>query len=48
VPLIGATSNLKETDLIYEGIATFPRINRFPFARLEKETDLIYEGIATP
>ena len=37
----------KETDLIYEGIATL--IPPAPVAKSgrEKETDLIYEGIAT-
>ena len=37
----------KETDLIYEGIAT--RIQRICFGsgKVGKETDLIYEGIAT-
>ena len=37
---------IKETDLIYEGIATVtvkPRL----YKRFRKETDLIYEGIAT-
>jgi len=37
--------NSKETDLIYEGIATLVDI-RLP-ASVIKETDLIYEGIAT-
>jgi len=38
----------KETDLIYEGIAT--NVSFFIHLRPDtsKETDLIYEGIATP
>ncbi len=36
----------KETDLIYEGIATAPGAPSNTGLRL-KETDLIYEGIAT-
>jgi len=38
---------VKETDLIYEGIAT--RFDFLPFTNvvITKETDLIYEGIAT-
>ena len=37
---------LKETDLIYEGIATGQALSVFSF-QIQKETDLIYEGIAT-
>jgi len=38
----------KETDLIYEGIATwYPASGRCPGTACGKETDLIYEGIAT-
>ncbi len=37
---------LKETDLIYEGIATLQFIFSL-LSRFCKETDLIYEGIAT-
>jgi len=37
---------MKETDLIYEGIATLPpAFDNIIIAN--KETDLIYEGIAT-
>jgi len=36
----------KETDLIYEGIATI-RVSAFISVTSLKETDLIYEGIAT-
>jgi len=36
----------KETDLIYEGIATIHQLPVRPKYPL-KETDLIYEGIAT-
>jgi len=36
----------KETDLIYEGIAT-ARVPSHPRSFARKETDLIYEGIAT-
>jgi len=36
----------KETDLIYEGIAT-EALDRYDKAPVAKETDLIYEGIAT-
>ena len=36
---------LKETDLIYEGIATLPKALSVSVSG--KETDLIYEGIAT-
>jgi len=46
VPRYSAPSNPKETDLIYEGIATAMKARREnPYTR--KETDLIYEGIAT-
>jgi len=38
----------KETDLIYEGIATLCQCHCFYLHHLIKETDLIYEGIATP
>ena len=37
---------IKETDLIYEGIATFSGLGDLT-KDLLKETDLIYEGIAT-
>ena len=37
---------MKETDLIYEGIATESVIVDIEMVE-EKETDLIYEGIAT-
>ena len=37
----------KETDLIYEGIATLNPIQPNYQTRYNKETDLIYEGIAT-
>jgi len=36
---------VKETDLIYEGIATGRGLSNF--IQGDKETDLIYEGIAT-
>ena len=38
--------SLKETDLIYEGIATISLVLD-PTLLFLKETDLIYEGIAT-
>ena len=38
---------MKETDLIYEGIATVCGFVDVTTAVFEKETDLIYEGIAT-
>jgi len=37
----------KETDLIYEGIATPPYFVAIVLTGAIKETDLIYEGIAT-
>ena len=39
--------NMKETDLIYEGIATHAVCLPLRLPQLPKETDLIYEGIAT-
>jgi len=44
---IAQTGERKETDLIYEGIATFSRLLFYFIAQMTKETDLIYEGIAT-
>ena len=38
---------VKETDLIYEGIATYRYPHRINVTIWTKETDLIYEGIAT-
>ena len=38
---------LKETDLIYEGIASADTAVRLHLLDALKETDLIYEGIAT-
>ncbi len=38
---------LKETDLIYEGIATLVLCFACVLHNSHKETDLIYEGIAT-
>jgi len=38
---------LKETDLIYEGIATMLIFSGISIDVSNKETDLIYEGIAT-
>jgi len=40
-------SKVKETDLIYEGIATLIPSHMISLYEMEKETDLIYEGIAT-
>ena len=40
-------NNPKETDLIYEGIATQGEPDRSAGVGGQKETDLIYEGIAT-
>jgi len=37
----------KETDLIYEGIATYLALRAIVRLINLKETDLIYEGIAT-
>jgi len=42
-----SSKHRKETDLIYEGIATSWLLNGRPCSWLLKETDLIYEGIAT-
>ena len=47
VVLIFVQRFTKETDLIYEGIATSLRALVPSFLDSKKETDLIYEGIAT-